>query len=470
MATAIKPAAGTLKYLPLAEIKAESNVRQKLGDLAELTESIKIFGVLQPLTVRPQNGHYVLVAGYRRHAAAKAARLIDVPCLIREDLVDANFTAAQLIENLQRVDLDPLEEGDGYRKLVDLGLKQSEIARKVSRSEAHISKRLALAGLSPLAAKHLAVGTIPLDAAVQLAKHAHEHQDRAIKDVEGNYKTLDNAAPYQLRELGRRASDEAKKDARKKKRAELIKKLKADGVTVLPAGHSYDWGQPGHPWRVGPGGGPYYRGGRVDMSAKKHAEFPCHAAAVTSPGSIYSAEEPTVAYLCTDPTSHMSKDEAAKFKKKASENDRDRFDEQRRRRDAVHKEIRDAQEERLPFIREQLKSMDQQVLAKMALEYVINESGGESLAKVLGLEAKKGGNTVVAYCNASHANLVRAAAAVAILHGQRAILALAESQAGGFYFDRPDEPHALNTAEWFQLARISLTEVELKALEKATKK
>jgi ParB family transcriptional regulator, chromosome partitioning protein len=481
MATAVKETAAPAGEYRLVPIKAIDvvdgfNNRRSLGDISELAASIQSVGLLEPLLVWEPNGNgrLHLIAGQRRLKACQEAGLKTVPVIVRQ-LDDVARLEALLIENLHRKDIDPIEEADGYNRLLELGVKQKDIASKVGRSEAHVSKRLALSGLSPLAAKHLAAGTIPIDAAVKLAKYAHEHQDRAIKDVEGNYRGLENSAPYQLRNLGDRARDEAKKDARRQKRAELVRKLKADGVAILSAQQSYHWGEPGHPWELGKAAKDHYgrERGRVNLTPKQHSEFPCHAAAVTSPGSIYDTTEPKVVYLCSDPTSHMDVEEKAKYKKKIADSKRDPYEERQRAEKAVRAELAEARAARLPAIREQLKAFDRPTLLKLALEAIVMDGDATATAGILGLEVSKGKNpweVVAPYCNASEANLVRAAAAVAIHSGQEAIGGFAHAQAGNFYFNRDELPQAVALAQWFKQVGIELTEVETKALEKAAKK
>jgi len=475
VATAVKSAhAGEFRVVAISTIEVEKgfNNRRGLGDLTELAESIKSLGLLEPLIVWEPNGKgkLRLIAGERRLAASKLAGKKDVEVKV-VSLDDKGRLEALLVENLHRKDIDPLEEADGYRRLIVLGLKQKEIAAKVGRSEAHVSKRLALTGLSPLAGKLLAAGSIPIDAAIALAKHRAEHQDKAIEHVKKMYRDLANAAPYQLRELGRRAADEAKKSAMSKKKAELKKKLRAAGVTILSGAQSYSWGQPGRPWRLGAGpkNSAYSDAKHVDMTPKQHSELPCHAAAVTG-GDMWN--EPKVIYLCTDPTSHMSKDEATKFKQKVRDGQRDSYAEQERRRKEVREQLRAAQDARLGAIRAVLKE-DREDLEELALGTVVRHAHQETVAALLDLEVGKGtyaAKVVNDYCAKSDANLRRAGAAVAIIAGENAIAQVAESQASGYYFDRADLPDAIAIAEWFKQARIELADIEVKALEKAAKK
>ena len=113
--------------------------------LGELADSIAKYGVLQPLLVRPLNGgSYQLIAGERRWRAARLAGLTEVPVVVRE-MTDEEAAALALIENLQREDLNPLEEAFGFRKLMDdFGLTQEEAAEKVGKSRPAVANALRL--------------------------------------------------------------------------------------------------------------------------------------------------------------------------------------------------------------------------------------------------------------------------------------------------------------------------------------
>ena len=127
--------------------KGQPRKRFKAEELAELTDSIKQNGILQPLLVRRSGDHYEIVAGERRYQAARAAGLTEVPVVIREISDDDVFKLA-LIENLQRSDLTPLEEGRGYRQLIkDKGLTQEELAKILSKSRSAITNTIRLLDL-----------------------------------------------------------------------------------------------------------------------------------------------------------------------------------------------------------------------------------------------------------------------------------------------------------------------------------
>ena len=118
--------------------------------LAELADSIARYGVLQPLLVRPiGDDGYQLIAGERRWRAARMAGLTEVPVVVRE-LTDEEAAALALIENLQREDLNAVEEAFGYKKLLDdFGLTQEEAAEKVGKSRPTVANALRLLKLPP---------------------------------------------------------------------------------------------------------------------------------------------------------------------------------------------------------------------------------------------------------------------------------------------------------------------------------
>lgn len=116
--------------------------------LEELADSIKQFGLIQPLVVQKRDGYYEIIAGERRWRAAKKAGLKEVPVIIR-DYTDEEMMEIALIENLQREDLNPIEEAQAYKKLInDYKLKQDEIAEKVRKSRVAITNSMRLLKLS----------------------------------------------------------------------------------------------------------------------------------------------------------------------------------------------------------------------------------------------------------------------------------------------------------------------------------
>ena len=123
--------------------------------LLELAESIKQFGVLQPLLVQKKDDYYEIIAGERRWRAAKLAGVKEVPVIIK-DFSDQEVVEIALIENIQRDNLNPIEEAMAYKRLMEeFELKQDEVATKVSKSRASITNSLRLLKLDPRVQKML---------------------------------------------------------------------------------------------------------------------------------------------------------------------------------------------------------------------------------------------------------------------------------------------------------------------------
>ena len=143
---------GGIIYLRAEEITPNPVQPRKHFDeesLWELSRSIKSYGILNPLTVRLRGGRYELVAGERRLRAAKLAGLRELPCI----LLDVNMEEASLIalvENLQRRDLDFIEEAEGINQLIRMfGMSQEEAARRIGKSQSAVANKLRLLRLPP---------------------------------------------------------------------------------------------------------------------------------------------------------------------------------------------------------------------------------------------------------------------------------------------------------------------------------
>ena len=128
--------------------------------LGELAESIRENGIMQPLVVRPREGGYELIAGERRWRASQMAGLAKVPIVIR-DVDDRTALELALVENLQRENLDPIEEAKGYAQLMDqFDLTQEEVAAKVGKNRATVANALRLIKLPPEVQAHVRDGRL----------------------------------------------------------------------------------------------------------------------------------------------------------------------------------------------------------------------------------------------------------------------------------------------------------------------
>lgn len=138
-------------YLPISQIETYADQPRKHFDedaLNDLADSIREHGILQPLTVRKlSSGYYQIIAGERRWRAARLAGLTQVPAIVIE-ADDRKMTELALIENLQREDLNPIEEAEGYKRLMDsYKMTQEEAAARVGKSRSAVANSLRLLGL-----------------------------------------------------------------------------------------------------------------------------------------------------------------------------------------------------------------------------------------------------------------------------------------------------------------------------------
>ena len=206
---------GGVAYLPAASIEPCPMQARKIFDddsLKELSESIRSYGILNPLTVRVRNGGYELIAGERRLRAARLAGLREVPCIILEvSMEDAGLIA--LIENLQRRDLDYIEEAMGLEQLIIMfGMSQEEAARRIGKSQSAVANKLRLLKL-------------PQDVLDSLREHrlserhgrallrlsSEEEQRKALKCFIDNDMTVAAAEAYIDRLLEARTDEEKAK-------------------------------------------------------------------------------------------------------------------------------------------------------------------------------------------------------------------------------------------------------------------
>ena len=179
-------AVSELQYISLDRIHANRfQPRRSFDDesLSELADSIRLNGVLEPLLLRPVADGYELVAGERRLRAARLAQLSDIPAIVR--FFDDHQTAEiALIENLQREDLNPIEEATAYRTLMqEFNLTQEELARRVGRSRPHIANTLRLLQLPGVVQDHLLLGAIEMGHARSMLSLPLEQQVRLAEEI-----------------------------------------------------------------------------------------------------------------------------------------------------------------------------------------------------------------------------------------------------------------------------------------------
>lgn len=151
--------------------------------LKELADSIKEKGIIEPLVVRRSGVDFELIAGERRWRAAKSLGLIEVPVVIM-DVTDEESLELAIIENIQREDLNPMEEAEAYQRLVDTGLSQEQVAKKVSKERATVANYLRLLKLPPEVKMELVTGKISMGhARAILSLDGHGAQRELCKKV-----------------------------------------------------------------------------------------------------------------------------------------------------------------------------------------------------------------------------------------------------------------------------------------------
>ena len=156
-------AAGEAQEVKLRLVEPNRNQPRKEFDEAELQEladSILRYGVIQPLLVREKDGHYEIIAGERRWRAAKLAGMKEIPVIIR-DYTDQEAAEISLIENIQRKDLNPVEEARAYQQLIgDYGMTQEELSEVLSKSRTFITNSMRLLKLPEPVLLMVADGTL----------------------------------------------------------------------------------------------------------------------------------------------------------------------------------------------------------------------------------------------------------------------------------------------------------------------
>ena len=178
---------GALRQLPLDSIRQgryQPRVRIDEASLRELAASIANQGVIQPIVVRETvAGGFELIAGERRWRASKLAGLTEIPALIRQ-VSDENALAVALIENIQRQELNPVEEAAGLRRLLDeFGMTHQQVAEQVGRSRAAVSNLLRLLNLVPVVREHLELGRIEMGHARAVLALPREQQQTVAASV-----------------------------------------------------------------------------------------------------------------------------------------------------------------------------------------------------------------------------------------------------------------------------------------------
>jgi ParB/RepB/Spo0J family partition protein len=200
------------KTIAVKDIHPDPNQPRKFYDesaMSELTASIKEKGVLQPILIRPNGKGYILVCGERRYRASQSAGLEEIPAVIRE-MSDDEALELQIIENLQRKDVHPMEEAVAFKSMIESKSRPytlSDIAAKVGKPEAYISQRLSLNALIPELQKEFWNGKFLTGHAVLFSRLSAEDQKLCMKECkiwgDKEYRTIKDVQDFISRNIMR---------------------------------------------------------------------------------------------------------------------------------------------------------------------------------------------------------------------------------------------------------------------------
>jgi len=178
--------------------------------LAELAESVRQNGLVQPLVVRKDGGGFTLVAGERRYRAARMAGLEKAPAVIMDEIDDIRMLELALVENIQRQDLNPLELAEAYRRLIDqCGLTQQQLAQRVGRSRAAVANHLRLLSLPDSIKRLIAEGRLT------------EGHARALLALDNESRMLEMAERIVSNVMSVREVEQAAPEKKKRRRLEV---------------------------------------------------------------------------------------------------------------------------------------------------------------------------------------------------------------------------------------------------------
>lgn len=181
----------SVQVLPLASVYALGQDRKNFDEagLQELADSIRQHGLAQPITVRPDSeGRFVIVAGERRFRAHELLGKPTIDAIVKSDMTDAQHSAVQLIENVQRVDLDPIEEAMAYKvRMEQFGFSVDKLAKWAGKPAGVVRNRLQLLNLAPEFVQMMRSGALATSHGQEMAKLDANRQRLAIKALgEGN--------------------------------------------------------------------------------------------------------------------------------------------------------------------------------------------------------------------------------------------------------------------------------------------
>jgi ParB/RepB/Spo0J family partition protein len=320
MTTAVSSPTATTEVaiIPLADIRRSGNVRQEVGDIDSLAESIRQHGVLTAVLVeRRQDGGFGLVAGFRRVAAAEAAGLERIPAVVRDPVTDVQRVSDQLAENDDRCALTDLDVAGAMQQMLDLGASTEAVAERFDTSTDSVDRWRAVLALPAPLLTLVRDGTIHVRDVADLGELSDDEEFVAAVVAEVRGGTGARWAVSRVRQQRALAAAAAAAHA----------KLEKEGCPIVAAPRYDTVTGNSRMQRLGDG---------VKVSLRQHRKQPCHAAFITSRGEV--------AYVCTDRSRHAGEAGSGVLDLKA----------ERAARRAAVKELRDAQPVRAAALKDAL--------------------------------------------------------------------------------------------------------------------
>ena len=421
-----------VEHLPIEAIVPDPANRKVVLD-AQFVNSIRTHGVIQPLlvTAHPEEeGRFHLVAGHRRLGAARKVGLDTVPALVRS-LSEQEKLELALVDNLQRSDLNPSETALAMARLVELGVSQKELAKRIGRSTAYVRERLKLLELPVAARRMVDDDTLTIEQGLSLSglldhPEALEAVLTQIADGNRNVEWMVSSALRQLESDARVAEGRAKAEAK--------------GLRVL----DHEGYHPSGYVELGTYGG-------LDLDPKAHAKEPCHAV-------VIAPRDGKATPVCTDKKRHTRKG-ASPVKTAAKTG----ADAEARAEKAARKE---ATEHRKAFVASILagRVTKADVLRLVLPNYLDDANSNEqaAIAKLLGVEAAEAnrydrwGDALREYAAVSETSLLRACLAFSLVQGEDAV-------AGGWAHERAERHRAFLAAKGYEPTPYEVQEAEVAA-------
>ena len=384
------PRVDRLIYLDPNTVAVHPNVRHDLGDLADLTRSVKAIGVRVPtVVVRGQGDEYLLLLGQRRHAAAIAAGR-PLPALVTDDVDEAERIVSQLAENQYRKDLTPSQEGGAYEQLSVLGLSDAAIAKRTGTTKRRVQSARQVAG-SEVASAVAHRYALDLEQAAVVAEFGDDAE--AVK-------TLTVAAKESPGQFPHVASRLRQDRERTQQRMAAVEALAAAGVTVLES--SSDNPAATALWNLCDGEDD------AEITPEAHSACPGHAAVVPE----HTPDRPR--YFCLDPDAYGHRNRYANSRRPAGGAMTDEQKVERRLVVENNKQWRAAEPVRREYVRGLLT---RKAAPKGTLRYAVGEvmaapervgdGKDEMLAALLGAEAERGWGRRVGPAHAARASEAR---------------------------------------------------------------